>query len=178
MSKESKKRKILLLSDDLRMFSGVATMSRQFVTGTVDKFDWVQLGAAIKHPDQGKIFDLSEAIQKETGVEDASVKVYPSSGYGTPEVLRELIMLERPDAIMHFTDPRYWTWMYEMAHEIREHVPILFYAIWDSVPDPSYNFTYYASCDGIFSISKQTYGIVDRVIRKNDKLNEFNLVKV
>ena len=48
------KKKILLLSDDLRMTSGIATVSKEFVNGTMDRFDWVQLGAAIKHPDQGK----------------------------------------------------------------------------------------------------------------------------
>ena len=44
------KKKILLLSDDLRMSSGVGTMSREFVMGTVHHFDWVQVGGAIKHP--------------------------------------------------------------------------------------------------------------------------------
>ena len=68
------KKKILLLSDDLRMTSGIATISRQLVVGTVDKYDWVQLGAAIKHPDEGKVFDLSEDIKNRTGVQDASVK--------------------------------------------------------------------------------------------------------
>ena len=51
------KKKILLLSDDLRMASGIANVSKQFVLGTVDKYDWVQLGAAINHPDEGKILD-------------------------------------------------------------------------------------------------------------------------
>ena len=34
------KKKILLLSDDLRMHSGVGVMSREIVMGTIDKFDW------------------------------------------------------------------------------------------------------------------------------------------
>ena len=55
-----KKPKILLLSDDLRMPSGIGVMSREFVMGTVDKYDWVQLGAAVKHPDHGKIMDASD----------------------------------------------------------------------------------------------------------------------
>ena len=46
-----KKKKILLLSDDLRVHSGIGTMSREFVLGTVHKYDWVQIGAAVKHPD-------------------------------------------------------------------------------------------------------------------------------
>ena len=76
------KKKILLLSDDLRMHSGIATMSREFVLGTVHKYDWVQLGAAIKHPDEGKIMDISEDVKKQTGVNDAYVKIYDIIGYG------------------------------------------------------------------------------------------------
>ena len=53
------KKKILLLSDDLRMHSGIATMSREIVLGTCHHYDWVQLGAAIKHPEQGKALDVS-----------------------------------------------------------------------------------------------------------------------
>ena len=47
------KKKILLLSDDLRMSSGVGTMSKEFVVGTLHHYDWVQLGGAIKHPEEG-----------------------------------------------------------------------------------------------------------------------------
>ena len=51
----AKKKKVLLLSDDLRMSSGVGTVSKNFVMGTLHKYDWVQLGGAIKHPDEGNI---------------------------------------------------------------------------------------------------------------------------
>lgn len=157
------KKKILLLSDDLRMASGIANVSKQLVLGTVDKYDWVQLGAAIKHPEAGKVMDLSEDVRKKTGVVDASVKIYPFDGYGNPDVIRQLLMIEKPDAILHFTDPRYWIWLYEMAHEIRQSVPLFFYHIWDDLPDPKYNRDYYESCDWLGCISKQTYGIVKRV---------------
>ena len=70
---KTKKPKILLLSDDLRMHSGIGTMSKEFVLGTCHKYDWVQLGAAVKHPDHGKLIDISAEAQKETGVIDASV---------------------------------------------------------------------------------------------------------
>ena len=53
----AKKKKIMLLSDDLRMSSGVGTMSREFVVGTLDRYDWVQIGGAIKHPENGKVVD-------------------------------------------------------------------------------------------------------------------------
>ena len=76
-----KKKKILLLSDDLRMSSGVGTMSKEIVFGTVDKYDWVQMGGAIKHPEEGKIAVLDKDVREETGVFDASVKIYSSSNH-------------------------------------------------------------------------------------------------
>ena len=157
------KKKILLLSDDLRMSSGIATVSKEFVFGNFDKFDWVQLGAAVNHPEKGKEIDLGEDARKISGVKDASLKIIPWSGYGDANILRELIMRHNPDAILHFTDPRYWRWLYEIEAEIRQNIPILFYHIWDDLPDPDYNRNYYESCDWLGCISKQTYGIVKRV---------------
>ena len=159
----TKKKKILLLSDDLRMSSGIATVSKELVFGTLDKYDWVQLGAAVNHPEKGKEIDLGEDAKKLSGVEDASLKIIPWTGYGDANILRELIMRHQPDAILHFTDPRYWRWLYEMEAELRQNIPILFYHIWDDLPDPHYNRDYYESCDWLGCISRQTYGIVSRV---------------
>ena len=52
-----------------------------FFRGEIDKYDWVQIGGAIKHPEEGKVVDMNESVRKETGVEDASLKIYPISGY-------------------------------------------------------------------------------------------------
>ena len=60
------KKKILLLSDDLRMHSGVSTMSRELVVGTAHHYDWVQIAGAINHPDKGKIINLSDEDRKST----------------------------------------------------------------------------------------------------------------
>ena len=157
------KKKILLLSDDLRMSSGIATVSKELVFGTFEHYDWVQLGAAVNHPDKGKEIDLGEDARKQSGVKDASLKIIPWSGYGDANILRELIMRHQPDAILHFTDPRYWRWLYEMEAELRQNIPIMFYHIWDDLPDPHYNRDYYESCDWLGCISRQTYGIVSRV---------------
>ena len=163
------KKKILLLSDDLRMASGIATMSKELVLGTVHKYDWFQVGAAINHPEQGRVLDVSEDIQKNYGIADASVKILPWNGYGNADLIRQLINAEKPDAILHFTDPRYWTWLYDIEHEIRQNIPLLFYAIWDDLPDPMYNRNYYESCDWIGCISRQTYGIISRIGQRTDK---------
>jgi len=164
-----KKKKILLLSDDLRLHSGIGTMSKEFVIGTVDKYDWVQVGAAINHPDQGKCFDLSEETQKVTGVEDASVKIYANNGYGNPQLLYYLLETEKPDAILHFTDPRFWGWLYQMEDQLRQHIPLMYYNIWDDLPYPQWNEDFYESCDLIMNISKQTDNIVKNVLRRYPK---------
>ena len=163
------KPKILLLSDDLRMHSGIGTMSREFVMGTVDKYDWVQLGAAVKHPEHGKIIDVSADIRKETGVSDANVKVYAHTSYGNPKVLKEMIMIEKPDAILHFTDPRFWGWLYSMEHELRQNIPLMYYNIWDDLPYPHWNEPFYESCDLLMNISRQTNNIVKNVLQKFPK---------
>ena len=133
------KKKILLLSDDLRMSSGIGTMSKEFVLGTAHHYDWVQIGGAIKHPENGKVVDMNESIRNETGVKDANLKIYPVDGYGSPELLRQIMGIENPDAIMHYTDPRFWGWLYEMEHEVRQEMPIFYYNIWDDLPDRLYN---------------------------------------
>jgi len=166
---DSNKKKILLLSDDLRMSSGVGTMSREIVMGTLDEYDWVQVGGAIQHPDAGKIVDMNSSIREETGIEDASLKIYPVNGYGDERLLRELIKTEKPDAIMIYTDPRFWGWLYNMEHEIRQNIPIFYYNIWDDLPYPRWNEPYYESCDLMLNISKQTHNIVQNVCQNKPR---------
>jgi glycosyltransferase involved in cell wall biosynthesis len=164
------KKKILLLSDDLRMSSGVGTMSREFVKGTLQHFDWVQIGGAIKHPDQGQVFDLSRDVEKDIpGLKDAYLKIYPTHGYGNPDMLREIMGIEKPDAILHYTDPRFWQWLYQMEHELRQETPIFYYNIWDDLPYPRWNENFYESCDLIMNISKQTHNIVENVCRNKPR---------
>jgi len=159
------KKKILLMSDDLRMHSGIATQSKEFVMGTLHHYQWVQIGGAVKHPEEGKIVDMSDAVRSELGIKDASLKIYPVSGYGHPDLLREVMQIEKPDAILHFTDPRFWVWFYNMEHEIRQHIPIFYYNIWDDLPDPMWNRDFYRSSNLLMSISKQTYGLNTRILK-------------
>ena len=161
------KKKILLLSDDLRMTSGVGTMSKEFVLGTIQHYDWVQIGGAITHPEEGKVVNMDDTTRQSTGVKDASLTIYPISGYGNQELLRHIMVTEKPDAILHYTDPRFWRWLYEMEHEIRQEMPIFYYNIWDDWPAPQYNEFFYESCDVIMNISKQTVAMVNEVWTKN-----------
>lgn len=166
------KPRILLLSDDLRMTSGISTMSREFVMGTLDRFNWVQLGAGINHHEAGKFVDVNEDARQKTGVKDAELKIIPYNSYGDIVMLRKILSEMKIDAILHFTDPHYWQWLYDSEHEIRQQVPILYYHIWDNLPDPMYNKDYYESCDWLGCISKLTYGIVNRVGKMEDEFRK------
>lgn len=166
------KKKILLLSDDLRMTSGISTMSKEFVLGTIHRFDWIQIGAAVSHQEVGLVVDCSEDVKQRTGVNDANLKIIPYNGYGDINIIRKMINEEKIDAILHFTDPHYWQWLYDNEHEIRQQVPILYYHIWDNIPDPYYNKNYYESCDWLGCISKLTYGIVNRVGKFEDGIRK------
>jgi glycosyltransferase involved in cell wall biosynthesis len=159
-----KKKKILFMCDDPRFNSGIATMAREIILGTCHIFDYVVVGGALKHPEEGRLVDLSQSIKQDTGI-DADVKIYPVSGYGSQELVRHIMATEKPDVLLHFTDPRYWTWLYQMENEIRQQMPITYLNIWDCPPPPMYNKPYYKSCDLLMNISKQTYGIVHKVLK-------------
>lgn len=161
---QDQRKKILLLCDDIRMNSGIGNMGKEIVIGTAHHFNWVNLGAALKHPEQGKAFDLSEQVNKEVGIKDSYVRLIPSTGYGDARKIRELIKVEKPDAILIFTDPRYWTWLFEIEREIRSQIPIFWLNIWDDLPAPLYNRAYYESVDALLAISKQTKNINEMVL--------------
>ena len=173
--KKEDRKKILLLCDDIRMHSGIATMAREIVVGTSHHFNWVNLGAAINHPEVGKGFDISAEVNKLNGIEDADVKVLPNNGYGEAMQIRNLIAQEKPDAIFIFTDPRYWTWLFEIEREIRNEIPLMYLNIWDDYPAPLYNKPYYESCDLLMAISKQTKNINEIVLGEavKDKLLKY-----
>ena len=154
------------------MTSGISTMSREIVMGTVDRFNWVQLGAGIDHNEAGKFVDIDADIRKKTGVADAELKIIPYNSYGDIVMLRKILSEMKIDAILHFTDPHYWQWLYDAEHEIRQQVPILYYHIWDNIPDPTYNKDYYESCDWLGCISKLTYGVVNRVGKMKDGIRK------
>jgi hypothetical protein len=158
------KKKILLLSDDLRMHSGIATMSRELVLGTIKHYDWIQIAGAVKHPDKGNIIDMCDAANKLHNTKDLYLKLYPVDGYGDADILFQILAIEKPDAIMHFTDPRFWGWLYAIEHQIRTKIPLTYLNIWDDLPYPMWNKPYYQSCDALFSISKQTFNINKQIL--------------
>ncbi len=165
LPKEQRKT-ILLSSDDIRTPSGIGTMSREIVLGTCHYYNWVQIGAAIKHPDVGKIVDLSGEVSKEVGISDANVIIYPFDGYGDDNIVRMLMTNHKVSAFLHYTDPRFFYWLYQTEHEIRQEIPIFYYCIWDDCPPPMWNAPFYASCNLLMGISKQSYSLHKHVLER------------
>lgn len=156
---KDQRKKILLLCDDIRMTSGISTMAREIVIGTSHRFNWVNVGGAISHPENGQRLDISEDTNKHRGISDSSIIIYPINGYGTIELIRQLMEFEKPDVLMFFTDPRYWVWLFQAESELRKKLPFIYLNIWDDYPAPLYNEPYYESCDALMAISKQTLNI-------------------
>jgi glycosyltransferase involved in cell wall biosynthesis len=161
---QNERKKIMLICDDIRVHSGVATVAREMVINTSHHFNWVNIGGAINHPEKGKRFDISADTNINAGIQDASVFLYPVDGYGDPDLIRHLIELEKPDALMLITDPRYFEWLFMIENEIRKTMPIIYLNIWDDYPAPLYNKAYYESCDALLAISKQTKLINELVL--------------
>ena len=161
---QEQRKNILLLTDDIRLPSGVGTIGREIVIHTSHKYNWINLGGAMNHPEKGKIFDISEDVNQLKGITDASAKVIPLDGYGDPQLIREMIKREKIDAIFLITDPRYFAWLFSIENEIRKKTPIIYLNIWDDYPAPMYNKAFYESCDVLLGISKQTVNINKMVL--------------
>lgn len=154
-----KKFKILLLSDDLRCVSGVGGQSRMLVEYLVNtgKFSFKQLGGAMKHPN----YDVQML--------HPDVIVKPIDGFGSPALLRQLLITEKPDALMLFTDPRQFIWVWQMEDEINQICPIIYWHVWDNDPYPEYNTVFYESTETINCISEKTYDLLKEKFPKKVK---------
>lgn len=152
----TEKKKILFISDHPLAPSGVGTQTKYVIEALLQtgKYKVVCLGGAMKHQDY--------SVQKVSPWEEDWI-VYPVDGYGTPEMIRSALFNERPDMIWFMTDPRFYGWLWSMENEIRPHVPMVYYHVWDNYPYPTYNKKFYDSTDVIASISKVTHDIVNNV---------------
>jgi hypothetical protein len=102
-------------------------------------------------------------------IQDAEVIVQPNNGYGSADQIRQLMKEIKFDAIFLITDPRYFTWLFQIENEIRKQIPIIYLNIWDDYPAPMYNKAFYESCDALFGISKQTVNINRLVLGKKSE---------
>jgi len=175
--KKENRKKILLITDDIRVHSGVAQVGREIVLNTLHKYNWVQMAGAVEHPDAGKIVDMAEEMKKQDpSISDPSCLLYPVKGYGDMNVLRAVMQREKPDAIFLITDPRYFSWLFQAENEIRSKIPIAYLNIWDNYPAPMYNKEFYESCDLLMGISKQTVNINKLVLGNKGKNKIFKYI--
>jgi glycosyltransferase involved in cell wall biosynthesis len=165
---KDQRKKIILISDDIRSQSGVGHIGREIIIKTSHHFNWVNIAGSVKHPEAGKKLDISQSTNEENDIDDSSVIMYPIDGYGTQDFIQKIIKLEKPDAILLITDPRYFTWLFAIENEIRNQIPIAYLNIWDNYPTPLFNLPYYESSDMLLSISKQTKLINKLVLEHGD----------
>jgi glycosyltransferase involved in cell wall biosynthesis len=151
------KKKILVISDHPLSPSGVGTQTKYFIESLLktDRYKFVCLGGAMKHNNYSP-------VKVDPYGEDWII--YPIDGYGSHEVIRSLLQKEKPDLLWFMTDPRFYGWLWEIENEIRTHVPMVYYHVWDNWPAPVFNGAFYRSTDEIVCISKVTHEVVKDVV--------------
>jgi len=151
-----KKIKILTISDHPLSSSGVGIQTNNMISGLLEtgKYQIISVGGAIKHENYEP--------QKTDKYGDDWI-IYPVDGYGTQDMIRSIVQNEKPDILWFMTDPRFFEWLWMIDNEIRQHVPMVYYHVWDNYPYPHFNKKFYDSNDVIVTISKVTDDIVRNV---------------
>ena len=151
------KQKLLIISDHAMMHSGVAIQSRLLIEGLANtgKYSVIQLGAAKYHENM-----LPQKI-----INDFTI--IPSVGFGDKDTIRSLLASEQPNAMIIFTDARFFNHIFEMEDEIKEVCPILWWHVWDNYPEPVFNKTIYNSVNAINCISELTFDVCKQVTESN-----------
>ena len=153
----SEKIKIFTISDHPLSPSGVGSQTKYIIEGMLKtgKYQFFSFGGAIKHPSH-------QPQHTEEWGEDWII--WPVDGYGNADMVRAMIHQNKPDIMWFMTDPRFYTWLWTIENEIRPHMPMVYYHVWDNYPYPSFNKPWYASNDHIACISKLTHDIVETVV--------------
>ena len=142
------KKKIILISDALLSSSGVGVQSRYLALGLAKtgKYQINQLGAAIKHED----YTVREVTP--------DIVMKPIDGFGDRNLYRQLLATERPDAVIIFSDPRFFTQLLEVHDEFHQLCPIVWNHLWDQCDmPPMYNKNMYDAVDAFLCINRPTY---------------------
>jgi glycosyltransferase involved in cell wall biosynthesis len=150
------KLKLLMISDHALSPSGVGVQTKLLIEGLLEKnkYTFLQLGAAVKHD------DLSNIKVKE----DFYIK--PINGFGNPNLIRSILLNEKPDALILFTDARFFEYIFKMEDEIHQVCPILWWHVWDNNPYPKFNEWIYNSVDTINCHSYLTYKLLKENLDK------------
>ena len=150
------KKKILVIADSPLAPSGVGTQTKYMIEAMLrtGEFSFVCLAGALKHADY-------RPLKVDPHGDDWII--HPVDGYGNPDIIRQMMHVYKPDALWFMTDPRFYTWLWQMEDEIRPKIPMIYYHVWDNYPYPKFNKPYYDSNDMVCTISKVTDDIVRTV---------------
>ena len=143
----SDKKTILMLCDHPLSTSGVGTQARWLINGLVatGKYSFRVFGGAVKHENYDQVTINPDFIIK------------PTNGFGDKNLMRIAMSQIKPDAILLFTDPRFFMWVWDMEDEIHQVCPIAYNHLWDNPPWPDFNRHIYQSTDLINCINWPTY---------------------
>lgn len=154
---------VLLLSDHIDKLSGVGRMSREIVYNSTG-INWIQVGGAY----------LNGEVEKREINSESTITIYPRKDYGDIELVYALIKEHSIDIILHFTDPRFWGWLYQNEFSLRNihSVKIAYYSIWDELPIPRFNEFVYNSCDILIAINKIAKKVHDE-LAPSEKIKKY-----
>ena len=150
------KKRILVIADSPLAPSGVGTQTKYMIEGMLrtGEFSFVCLAGALKHQNY-------QPAKVDPYGDDWII--HPVDGYGNPDTIRQMLNHYKPDVLWFMTDPRFYTWLWNMEDEVRPNVPMVYYHVWDNYPYPEFNKQYYDSTDVVCTISKVTDDIVRNV---------------
>ena len=148
----SKKYKIVMISDAILSPSGVALQTRYIAEHLLKtgKFQIFSISVALHHP------DMRPGKTKEYGDD---LIIIPANKYDDQNLIRQVLDMEKPDALWIMTDPRFYSGLFAMANEVKGFCPILWNCIWDNPPTPKYNKPLYDCIDFFGCINKVMYNI-------------------
>lgn len=154
-----KKNTILMLSDHPLATSGVGVQARWLINGLIGtgKYRFRVFGGAERHENYDEVVVNEDFIIK------------PTAGFGDKNLMRKVLVQIKPDAILLFTDPRQFIWVWEMEDEIHQICPITYNHLWDNPPWPEFNRVLYESTDLINCINWPTYEMISE--RMPEKTN-------
>tara|TARA_R100001015_G_C4605508_1_gene160527 strand:+ start:105 stop:1361 length:1257 start_codon:yes stop_codon:yes gene_type:complete len=158
-----KKIKVLTISDHPLSPSGVGIQTKNMIEALLktERYQVISLGGAVKHQkyDPIKVGDYGD-----------DWVIIPIDGYGDHEKIRSILRTQKPDIMWFMTDPRFYEWLWEIDNEVRAHVPMVYYHVWDNHPAPVFNKIFYDSNDLIVSISKVTHDVVSEVTKEVENI--------
>lgn len=164
---EAARKTILWLSDHPLVPSGVGIQAKYSIEEMLKTgaYRFVCLGGAIKHPDYTPQMVAPDVFGEGNWI------IHPTDGHGNKDLLRKFLREEKPDALVLFTDPRFFYWVWEMEDEIRAVCPIIYWHVWDNDPIPEFNMPIYQATDHVMGLSLKTYGILQGLNFPKDRFS-------